>query len=435
MAPPLFFCPHDGLVIVKMTASSISLDSPRTFRSILLPAMVVLAVLMRLFALLLAWGTDPTGDPQNYLRLANHLLAGNGLALPRTAVGPEPVSTALFPPMLPLLLAGVGLVAPLNAATLCILNTLIDCAAALLLARLARLLGMAQIAVPVALAYLLWPSIALMSPLAYKEGLVIALLLGTVVCLVEQSTRPGLRWAVASGVCGGLLLLAQPALVTLLPILFLALRPRFSGWRRWWSVSLTAAVATLLVMLPWWVRNALVFGQFVPLTTSGGLALWVGAHPSGGVVWQLPPDSWNQLGELEAARAATAAAWRTIWVDPFAYLARCLAKFPSSFFYSNWAIDQLVNARGQRWPGLAQSTLLRFGPTLVELWVVAMAAIAMVRARHEAAVRMLWACVAQVMLFAIWFEFSERHRLFMTPFMLLAAALLLTGSWKRASAE
>jgi hypothetical protein len=32
------------------------------------------------------------------------------------------------------------------------------------------LLGAPQIAVPAALAYLLWPSIALMSPLAYKEG-------------------------------------------------------------------------------------------------------------------------------------------------------------------------------------------------------------------------------------------------------------------------
>jgi hypothetical protein len=53
---------------------------------------------LRLFALILAWGTEPIGDPLNYLRLAHNLLAGDGLSLPRTAIGPELVSTALFPP-------------------------------------------------------------------------------------------------------------------------------------------------------------------------------------------------------------------------------------------------------------------------------------------------------------------------------------------------
>jgi 4-amino-4-deoxy-L-arabinose transferase-like glycosyltransferase len=407
-------------------------SSNQAFRSPWILGLLALAILLRLFALMLAWGTEPIGDPLNYLRLAHSLLAGDGLSLPRTAIGPERVSTALFPPGLPLVLAAIGLVAPLNAATLFLLNSLIDCTAALLLARLARLLGAPQIAVPAALAYLLWPSIALMSPLAYKEGLVIALLLGTAVCLFEQARRPGLLWALGSGLCAGALLLTQPALATLLPILFLAAASAFPGWRRWLQVSLVAAAAALLAMLPWWVRNALVFGQFIPLTTSGGLAFWEGAHPGGGVVWQLPPKAWNQLGELQAMRAATAEAWRIILADPIGYIARCLAKFPSSFFYSNWAVDQLVNARGQRWPWLGHSLLLRFGPTMVELWVVAMAAIGIVRLRHRITARLLGACVIQVMLFGIWFEFSERHRLFMTPFILLMACELLAGSSRKA---
>ncbi|MFL6750150.1 MAG: hypothetical protein ACJ8E9_03730 [Sphingomicrobium sp.] len=413
-----------------MTTDRASLN--QAFRSPWILGLLALAILLRLFALMLAWGIEPTGDPQNYLRLAHNLLAGNGLSLPRTAVGPELVSTALFPPGLPLALAAVGLVAPLNAATLFLLNNLIDCTAALLLARLARLLGAPQVAVPAALAYLLWPSIALMSPLAYKEGLVVALLLGTTLCLFEQARRPGFLWALGSGLSAGALLLTQPALATLLPILFLAAASAFAGWRRWLQVSLVAAAAALLAMLPWWVRNALVFGQFIPLTTSGGLAFWEGAHPAGGVVWQLPPKSWDRLGELQAMRAATAEAWRIILADPIGYIARCLAKFPSSFFYSNWAVDQLVNARGQRWPWLGQSLLLRFGPTMVELWAVAMAAIGLFRLRHRMTARLLGACVLQVMLFGIWFEFSERHRLFMTPFILLLAFELLAGSNRKA---
>lgn len=415
-----------------MNAALASTDSLRTFRQPWLAGLLCLALLLRLFALFLAWGIEPAGDPENYLLLANSLQAGEGLVLPSPVFGPGPAATALFPPLLPLLLAAVGFVAPLNAVTICLFNTIIDCIAAWLLVRLARLIGVPQIGVPAAVAYLLWPSIALMSPLAYKEGLVIALILGTLVTLFEQASRSGLRWAVASGLCAGALLLTQPALAALLPLLFLAGASKFPNWKRWWQVSIVAAAVAILVMLPWWLRNALVFGTFIPLTSSGGLALWEGAHPSGGVVWKPPPKEWTQLTELAAAQVASAEAWRVILADPMGYLGRCLAKFPSSFFYSNWAVDQLVYAKGQRWPWLGQSTLLRLGPTILELWAVAMAGVGLIRLRNQLAARLLWACIAQVMLFGIWFEFSERHRLFMTPFILLLACQLLLASRHRA---
>ena len=389
-----------------------------------LVGLLVLALVMRVFALGLAWGTKSYGDPNNYIELARNLLAGEGLSLPLWG-SPVPLSTSLFPPMLPILLAGVGLLAPLNAVTLCVVNTLIDCVAALLLVRLARLIGADRAAVPAALAYLLWPSIAFMSPLAYKEGLVIALMLATTVALLEQARRPGYRWAIFSGIGAGSLLLTQPALLTLLPILFVAVRSRFDGWREWWRASLVAAAATIVMMLPWWVRNALVFDRFIPLTTSGGLSLWVGVQPGGGVVWQPIPGEWTSRGELNASQLAAADAWETIKADPLGYLGRCLVKFPASFFYSNWAVDQLLLAEHQRWRALTQSTAMRFGPTLVELWVVAMSLIGAIRFRAHPAAWLLMACIAQVMLFGIWFEFSERHRLFMTPFLLLPATMLI----------
>ena len=46
--------------------------------------------------------------------------------------------------------------------------------------------------------------------------------------------------------------------------------------------------------------------------------------------------------------------------------------------------------------------------------------------RPQMPARLLWAALAQVLLFGIWFEFSERHRLFMAPFILLMAATTLT---------
>lgn len=394
-------------------------------------AALALALAMRIFALLLAGDVTHYGDPLNYLRLANAVREGQGLSLVNSAGVLAP--TGQFPPGLPLLLGAVAYLVPLSPLTLTVVNTLIDIAAALLLGRLATQLGRRDLSVPVSLAYLLWPSIAFMAPLAYKEGLIIALFLAMIVTLLEQAERKGLRWAALSGLAGGALVLTQPSLAPLLPLTFLVFLRRFGTATRWLPVSACAAVAATAVMMPWWVRNGVVFGQFIPFTTSSGLALWVGAQPDGGMVWKLPPPEWSFAGEMEASRLAAAEAWHIIAADPAAYILRCLAKFPASFVGSNWAIDQLVLAAGHPWPQLAKSVALRFGPTLVELSVVMTALVGWLRNRRSAAAWLLVACLAQVLLFSIWFEFSERHRLFMTPIWLLLAAMTVERQPKQAT--
>ncbi len=392
---------------------------------------LTLGLAMRLAALVLAGDATHFGDPLNYLRLASAVGQGHGLSLPNSAGALQ--ATALYPPLLPLLLATIGLVFPLTPLTLFLVNTLIDVTAALLLGRLAAQLGRSDLSLPLSIAYLFWPSIAFMAPLAYKEGLIIALLLAMLVALLEQAKHDGFRWAICSGLAGSAVVLTQPSLMPLLPMLFLLFVKRFGSPSRWVAVSGIAAAATLVLMVPWWIRNAMLFGQFVPLTTSAGLALWVGAQPGGGMVWQSPPPEWAKAGELEAARLAAQEAWRVIAADPAAYIMRCLAKFPLSFFMTNWAIDQLVLAPDAPWPGLARAMRLRSIPTLVELFAAVVAMVGLFRFRRSVPAMLLWACVAQVMLFSIWFEFSERHRLFMTPFILLLAGIVLARRQSRPS--
>jgi hypothetical protein len=394
-------------------------------------AALTLALAMRVFALLLADDVTHYGDPLNYLRLAQAVSEGRGLSLVNSAGAMAP--TGQFPPGLPLLLGAVAYAIPLTPLTLTIFNTLIDLIAALLLGRLATQLGRRDLRLPVSLAYLLWPSIAFMAPLAYKEGLIIALMLAMIVALLEQAERTGFRWAALSGLAGGALVLTQPSLAPLLPLAFLVFLRRFGTASRWLSVSACAAVAAVAVMLPWWVRNAVIFGQFVPFTTSGGLALWVGAQPDGGMVWKLPPPEWSRAGEIEASRLAATEAWRIIVADPGGYFLRCLAKFPASFLKTNWAINQLVLVPGQPWPQLANSALLRAGPTFAELIIVITALVGWIRNRRSAIGWLLLACLMQVLLFSIWFEFSERHRLFITPVWLLLAAMTVARQPKRAT--
>jgi hypothetical protein len=390
---------------------------------------LALACAMRLFALMMAGHVTHYGDPLNYLRMAQSVAAGQGLSLVNSAGILAP--TGPFPPGLPLFLGTVASVATLTPLTLTIVNTLIDLAAASLLWRLATQLDRRDLALPVALSYLLWPSIAFMAPLAYKEGLIVALMLAMIVALLEQTRATEYRWAALSGLAGGALVLTQPSLAPLVPMAFLVFIRRFDTASRWFKVSACAALAAVLVMLPWWVRNAIVFDRFVPFTTSGGLALWVGAQPDGGMVWKLPPPEWSRAGEIEASRLAAAEAWRIIAADPAGYVLRCLAKFPASFLKNNWAINQLVLTPDQPFPQLAKSALLRAGPTFAELIVVILAVVGWLRHRRSAIGWLLVACVAQVLIFSIWFEFSERHRLFITPVWLLLAAMTVVRQPKQ----
>ena len=168
-----------------------------SIRKYWIAAALAVALAMRIFALLLAGDVTHYGDPLNYMRLAQAVSEGQGLSLVNSAGVLAP--TGQFPPGLPLLLGAVAFLLPLTPLTFVIVNTIIDAAAALLLGRLAAQLGRRDLSLPVSLAYLLWPSIAFMAPLAYKEGLIVALLLATIVALIEQSRTSGFRWALPAG--------------------------------------------------------------------------------------------------------------------------------------------------------------------------------------------------------------------------------------------
>jgi hypothetical protein len=67
------------------------------------------------------------------------------------------------------------------------------------------------------------------------------------------------------------------------------------------------------------------------------------------------------------------------------------------------------------------------------LIIVITALVGWIRNRRSAIGWLLLACLMQVLLFSIWFEFSERHRLFITPVWLLLAAMTVARQPKRAT--
>lgn len=378
--------------------------------------LVAVSLIGRAFALWLAGDRVPLGDPFVYESLARNLLAGRGLVSDEILELPN--LRAFYPPGYPLLLAGVGLILPLGAATFALLNTAIDAAAALLIARIGKEARDAKLGRIAGLLYFAWPANIFLSPLAYKEGLVALLMLTAIVALFA-SARGSAKGTVGFGLATGALVLVQPALAALAPLLGLALRPRFPDWRTWAQQMAIAASITALLMLPWWVRNYLLFDRFIPFTTAGGLGLWIGATPLGSGSWVRPPEALLAGGELRAAAALGAEAWRIIAADPLGYVAHCLAKIPLAFATSEHPLGQLLVMQ----PIAHKSLILRLMwiPQLATFLLLAAAIFGAVKARRTALFHMMLAVWLQIILFGMWFEFAARHRYFMTPILMLLA--------------
>lgn len=91
------------------------------------------------------------------------------------------------------------------------------------------------------------------------------------------------RYLVA-GLLMGVATMGRPVFVAFLPLLF--------AWmlgKRLWQPMLVCAAGAMLVVAPWSIRNAAVYGQFIPLTVGGGYVFWVGNNLDADGELSLPP--------------------------------------------------------------------------------------------------------------------------------------------------
>jgi len=215
--------------------------------------------------------------------------------------------TAYRPPAYPYVLAGVQIVGgwlglgAVSAARLfqALLGALLAGLVGLLGARIwGRRVGL----IALTLAAVDLPLI-LVSGTLISETLFVVLVLGSLcAALVHRSGAGGRRWLVLAGALAGLAALTRTnGLVLLLPVVLLAwpaggeaggARPR----RRLASAAVVLACA-LLVVAPWTVRNAVLLGHFVPVSTETGGTL-VGTYNPTSRAERRPPANWLVLGAI-----------------------------------------------------------------------------------------------------------------------------------------
>jgi hypothetical protein len=166
-----------------------------------------------------------------------------------------------------------------------------------------------------------------------------------------------------------------------------------------------AAVFGLVVLFPWWIRNWLVFGSFVPFTTSAGLSLAYVVN--GGHV--APAARLGQLPEAVRFSEVGQLAMHHIKEQPVHYISSVARQVFHGFFGERFAIMRLTSD----------------SPTVPEVRFLEAANLALVVLAMFGRNRLAWrVLLAGLIALAptIWFEFGERHRYFLLPFIALLAA-------------
>lgn len=109
------------------------------------------------------------------------------------------------------------------------------------------------------------------------------------------------------------------------------------------------ALAFCLCISPWFLRNALVFGDYTPLSTAGGYNLWCSTEEAARSPRKPGTESAAILeigmGKREDSKRFTDLAVRNIKADPLGHLGRGLARvgsrwtsFPGIRAYSDWPV-------------------------------------------------------------------------------------------------
>ena len=154
---------------------------------------------------------------------------------------------------------------------------LLALSAALIGALAGRLDQRARAVVPfLALCY---PLLLYAASLLYPQILGAFLLASTVYILTREHLM--LRHAVASGLIYGLLILAIPSFLLLLPlfVLYILLRRNDSHVVSM-RLSMVTIAAVALVLAPWTIRNYALFHVFVPVSANSGINLLLGNSPA-----------------------------------------------------------------------------------------------------------------------------------------------------------
>jgi 4-amino-4-deoxy-L-arabinose transferase-like glycosyltransferase len=239
-------------------------------RSLALPLILALALAARVGVIVATPDFSPVWDARDYDLHALSIAHGHGY--PSSPFGrSEP--TAFRPPLYPVVLASVYAVGGGQTAGR-LLQALLGVAVVALIYMISERLWDRRVAAVAGAIAAVFPPLVLYSATLLTEPLFVLLVLAALLVTLEFRRGERLRWAIAAGVLSGLAALTRGNGILLVVAAGLGvwtMRPRFS--RTALTPPLVVALVALVTVMPWVIRNTIVFDRFVGISTQGGTLL------------------------------------------------------------------------------------------------------------------------------------------------------------------
>ncbi|QDU99176.1 hypothetical protein Pla8534_70890 [Lignipirellula cremea] len=310
-------------------------------------AVVLITALLLRGAVLYALWDRLADDPDLYQELAGNLVEHGQFA---RRIDGVLVPTAFRPPLYPLMLACLG--GGESMLAVACLHLALGAATAAGVWLLARWAGLGRWSLLAAGLTICDPILLNQSSLVMTETLAVLLATAALVLLTAYERRPHTGTALLTGAVLGLACLCRPTflpwLLLIPPMMWLVQGGRDGRSRFSWAACrgpLLLLVGAAVLLSPWAMRNAVLFGKPIVGTTHGGYTLWLSnnrafydyleEHPPGALFdaeRELPslsaPDDPPPGPQRELVHDGRANAWarQAIFAEPDRFAWSCLVR-------------------------------------------------------------------------------------------------------------
>lgn len=402
-------------------------------------ALAALGLALRLaLAALVGFATEPRfgTDQYEYDNYAWNVAQGRGYRGISPDVADADHLTAYRPPGTSLVWAGVYAAVGHRVAAVRVLNCLLGAATVYLVYLLGRRTFGERTGLLAAAAYAVYPTALLYATDMLSEPLAAFLFLLYLLAMLRLAERPSWGVAAWAAFCLGYAMLTRPAFLFMLPLAAVWAAWQFRRRPKALAVALAVPVLSVAVLVPWAVRNYLVFHAFIPFSTMGGSVLLQGNNRivaedplyRGYSVWDTDLEEYRDAlrtagGEVERDRRAGA-------------------------FAKQWIRDNARLLPGMTWSKLVRAwtpflqphsprlyrvgTLLSWGPVLL-LLAVAFPATLAASLRSGGPTWLLHLGILTYAITSVIFFGNARYRYPVDPVCLVLAAAAVDYALSRAS--
>ncbi len=299
----------------------------RENRALLLVLLTGLVLRLLFITLFSHWDEGAMMDSSRYRRVALNIIAGRGFAEWR-------FPSAFSPPLYPYFMAAVIRLFGESAIPVKVIQVLFSTLTCYFVYRIGKELFNRRIGLIAALGTALNPEIIVLAGSLYTETLYIFIscLVFAVLAVAVRHPEKKRIW-LYTGILMALAILTRHILI-LFPVYLLMFAAVFPSLRHLVKPTASAAMICYLLLVPWTVRNYVVFDHFVPVASGAGGGLWHGSYLSHDGRFQygksrdvIARETRGLESPVDKDRALLGKSLKTIAHEPFQFAGMTARKF------------------------------------------------------------------------------------------------------------